>query len=56
MEEKFNETIEGHELDEEQSAFVENLMHMLDEVREMAEEGYSPTDIVEAVKPQRQPG
>ena len=32
--EKFNETIEGQELDEEQSAFVENLTHMLDEVRE----------------------
>lgn len=55
LEEKLNDTIEGQELDEEQTAFVENLTNMLTEVREMAEEGASPAAILDKVRPQRRP-
>lgn len=55
LEEKLSESIEGQELDEDQTAFVENLTEMLEEVREMAEEGTSPADILEKVRSQRQP-
>lgn len=55
MEGRLSEAVEGQELDEEQTALVDSLTEMMDEVRELAEEGASPADILETVMPQRRP-
>ena len=46
LEERFNESVEGQELDEEQDAPVENPTNVLTEVVEMTEEAYSPAEIL----------
>ena len=55
LEERLSEAVEGQELDEEQTALVASLTDMMEEVREMAERGDLPADILKAVKPQREP-